>query len=89
MTEKGTAPVCPVATLWQYLASTKSLRDPLLKGKGLFLSYAEPHKPVATSTIGHWIVSVLVSSGVDGKFRACIYYNTRSASIGISGHQSR
>ena len=59
--------LCPVATLKQYLLSTNRLRDTLPKEEKLFL---KPHKPVTTSTIGHWIVSVFTASGVGAQFRA-------------------
>lgn len=70
--------LCPVSTLKHYLSSTKSLRDTPPKEKKLFLSYVKPHKPVTTSTIGRWIVSVLTASGVDAEFKA---HSTRSASV--------
>ena len=70
--------LCPVATLKQYLLSTKRLRDTPPKEKKLFLSYVKPHKPVTTSTIGCWIVSVLTASGVGAQFRA---HSTRSAPV--------
>ena len=38
----------------------------------------KPHKPVTTSTIGRWIVSVLTASGVGAQFRA---HSTRSAPV--------
>ena len=70
--------LCPVATLKQYLLSTKRLRDTPPKEEKLFLSYVKPHKPVTTSTIGRWIVSVLTASGVGAQFRA---NSTKSASV--------
>ena len=69
--------LCPLATLKQYLSSTKRLSDTPPKEEKLFLSYVKPHKPVTTSTISHWIVSVLTASGVD-QFRA---HSTRSTSV--------
>ena len=54
------------------------LRDTPPKEKKLYLSYVKTHKPVTTSTIGRWIVSMLTASGVGAQFRA---HSTRNAPV--------
>ena len=71
--------LCPVTTLEVYEKATSQFRpkreespDPLL------LSVNRPHKPVASSTIGRWIKSIMKEAGVDTeKFQT---HSTRAAS---------
>ena len=55
--------LCVYTTLEHYLARTAQFRD--THRTGLLLSFVKPHRPVATSTVGHWIKSILGISGVD------------------------
>ena len=53
--------ICVVTVLHEYLKRTATLR----KNDYLFISYVPPHKHVSKSTIGRWIKTILIKSGID------------------------
>ena len=66
--------LCVIAHLKEYIERTRPLRDVETK---LFISYVKPHKRVSKDTIGRWIRTVMVISGIDVyKFKP---HSTRSA----------
>lgn len=54
--------VCPVSCFSNYLTGTNAIR---LQSSALFLRNNKPYSPVPPSTIGKWIKSCLLSSGID------------------------
>jgi hypothetical protein len=46
-----------------YIAATAVWRKP--DDVSLFLSIRQPHRPVSSSTVGHWIKSCLRDAGID------------------------
>lgn len=60
----------PRKNLLQYLDKTKPLRKKLQqdqRGK-LFLALCEPHKPVTSQTISHWIVQIIKQAYSDSEY---------------------
>ena len=64
--------LCVVQCLCKYEETTRKYRDiQANKPAPLFLSYVEPHKPVSSQRIAHWIKDTLKKAGVDtNKFTA-------------------
>jgi len=68
--------ICVVDTLRRYCARTTELRSG--PKQPLLLSFRKPHKPVTSSTIARWLLTVMADSGVDtDKYKA---HSTRGAS---------
>ena len=57
--------ICPVRALQCYEERSKGLRSNPLSRNPLFILVRKPHKPVKAATIGHWLKSVMHSSGID------------------------
>ncbi|XP_031568824.1 uncharacterized protein LOC116303435 [Actinia tenebrosa] len=56
--------LCVVEHITQYLELTTSLRTHGPHDQ-LLISFAKPHNPVSSSTIGRWVKSVLKDAGID------------------------
>ena len=67
--------ICVVSHLEQYIEKTKELP----KDQNLMISFVKPHKPITTSTISRWCITVLKNVGMD--ITVCGSHSTRSASI--------
>ena len=68
--------LCVVAHLKRYIKMTASFRN--VGTNQLLLSFVQPHKPVSTSTLSRWCVTVMKESGVNVNIFGC--HSTRSAS---------
>ena len=66
--------ICVVSHLEQYIEKTKELP----KDQNLMISFVKPHKPITTSTISRWCITVLKNVGMD--ITVCGSHSTRSAS---------
>lgn len=53
---------CPVECLETYLTTAKHFRLP--NNSSLFLSIKRPHRPIRSSTLGHWLKSCLEDAGL-------------------------
>lgn len=53
---------CPVGCLDSYISATREFR--LLEDSTLFLSVKRPHRPISSSTLGHWLKSCLTDAGL-------------------------
>lgn len=75
--------LCPVHTLQIYEQHTESLRIKNSNKNRLFISLQNPHRPVCSSSIAHWMKTVLASAEVDtDQFKA---HSTRSAAVKSAG----
>ena len=73
--------LCPVTNLKFYILSrTASIH----KSSKLLLSYIKPYKPVSNSTIGRWVKSTLLESGIDTNTFSAHSSRTASSSYGFS-----
>ena len=78
--------LCPVHTLKIYEQRTESLR---MKDSRLFISFQKPHKPVCSSSIAHWMKTVLAATGVnmeqfkDHSTRAAANSSAKSAGVSL------
>ena len=80
-----------VQCLRKYEEATRKYRDiQANKPAPLFLSYVEPHKPVSSQRIAHWIKDTLKKAGVDtNKFTAhSVRGASTSAAVGRGLHIS-
>ena len=68
--------LCVVAHLKQYIKMTASFRN--AGTNQLLLSFVQPHKPISTSTLSRWCVTVMKESGVNVNIFGS--HSTRSAS---------
>ena len=68
--------LCVVAHLKQYIKMTASFRN--AGTNQLLLSFVQPHKPISTSTLSRWCVTVMKESGVNVNVFGS--HSTRSAS---------
>ena len=53
---------CPVGCLESYISATREFRLP--EASTLFLSLKRPHRPIRSSTLGHWLKSCLSDAGL-------------------------
>ncbi|KZS01794.1 Uncharacterized protein APZ42_001440 [Daphnia magna] len=67
---------CTVSGMESYIAATVDLRQP--DSDSFFLSIRRPHRPVTSSTVGHWIKSCLRDAGID--IESFSAHSTRGAS---------
>lgn len=67
--------LCPVDCLGWYVTITGPSRNAANRDE-LFMSLKPPFRSITSSTIGHWIKSVLAESGIDPSFSA---HSTRGA----------
>ena len=65
---------CVYETLEFYLKATENCRN----STSLLVSFIKPYKAVTSSTIGHWLKTVLASAGIDTKMYSA--HSTRCAS---------
>ena len=56
--------LCPYKTLEHYLEFSKTWSEEGDRNQVL-LSHIEPHRPVLTATIAHWVKGVLGLAGID------------------------
>ena len=68
--------ICPVTTLFEYLKTTKSLRN---HEQRLFISYIQPHHKVSRDTISRWAKSVLDIAGIETSIFTG--HSTRAAAV--------
>ena len=70
--------LCPCSCLKQYEMQTQVFRtDSVSEPNKLFLSVNNPHKPVSSATLSHWVKNCLLEAGIDSKvFKA---HSTRGA----------
>ena len=68
--------LCVVAHLKQYMKMTAPFRS--AGANQLLLSFVQPHKPISTTTLSRWCVTVMKHSGVNVNISGS--YSTRSAS---------
>ena len=54
-----------VACLRAYLGKTRQVRKPGLQGDQLLISFREPHGPLASSSVAHWIKTGLQEAEID------------------------
>ena len=83
--------LCVVHCLHKYEEATQNYRNiQANKPAPLFLSYVEPHKPVTSQRIAHWIKDTLKKAGVDtNKFTAhSVRGASASAAVGKGLHVS-
>ena len=68
--------LCVVAHLKQYIKMTAPFRN--TGTSHLLLSFVQPHKPISTTTLSRWCVTVMKDSGVNVNIIGS--HSTRSAS---------
>ena len=68
--------LCVVVHLKHYIKMTASFRN--AGTNQLLLSFVQPHKPISTSTLSRWCVTVMKESGVNANIFGS--HSTRSAS---------
>ena len=66
--------LCVVSNLRRYLAVTSEIRG---NEKRLFISFAQPFKPVTVSTIRRWITTILENAGINTQIFGA--HSTRAA----------
>ncbi|KHJ76803.1 site-specific recombinase, phage integrase family [Oesophagostomum dentatum] len=73
--------LCPLTTIRDYVRRTLLYRH---KSPTLFLSFHRPYASVSSTTIARWLREVLVSAGIEDRFKA---HSTRAASTTASRKQ--
>ena len=68
--------LCVVAHLKQYIKMTAPFRN--TGTNQLLLSFVQPHKPISTTTLSRWCVTVIKESEINVNIISC--HSTRSAS---------
>ena len=68
--------LCVIAHLKQYIKMTAPFRN--TDTKQLLLSFVQPHKPISTTTLSRWCVTVMKQSGINVNIFGS--HSTRSAS---------
>ena len=80
--------LCVIANLQQYIKMTAPFRN--TDTKQLLLSFVQPHKPISTTTLSRWCLTVMKQSGINVNIFGS--HSTRSASTSkckIRGYHSK
>ena len=60
--------LCPCSCLKEYELRTQAFRpDAISEPNKLFLSVINPHKPVSSATLSHWVKDCLLEAGIDSQ----------------------